>query len=102
MVELIYLFFILQENTQLKTEIEQLKNKNVEYEQKQNQSKSVLQAVKKKISSQNEEINKLTAEINDLKQKLSTSEQPSGGKTSQEERFMKNGFACLHYSFKLR
>lgn len=70
----------------MKTEIEQLKNKNVEYEQKQNQSKSVLQAVKKKISSQNEEINKLTAEINDLKQKLSASEQPSGGKTSVKKR----------------
>ncbi|XP_048761418.2 nucleoprotein TPR-like isoform X2 [Ostrea edulis] len=85
---------IQQENTQLKTEIEQLKNKNVEYEQKQNQSKSVLQAVKKKISSQNEEINKLTAEINDLKQKLSTSEQPSGATEEAESRLtaMKSTF----------
>ena len=57
-----------------------MKNKNTEHEQKQNQSKNVLQAVKKKISSQNEEISKLTAENTELKQKLSTSEQSTGGK----------------------
>lgn len=60
--------------------MDQLKNKNMEHEQKQIQSKNVLQAAKKKLSSQNEEISKLNTENTELKQKLSSSEQPSGGR----------------------
>lgn len=73
-------FCIPKENTQLKSEVDQLKNKNIEHEQKQTQSKNVLQAAKKKLSSQNEEINKLNTENTELKQKLSSSEQPTGGR----------------------
>lgn len=73
-------FCIPKENTQLKSEVDQLKNKNIEHEQKQIQSKNVLQAARKKLSSQNEEINKLNTENTELKQKLSSSEQPTGGR----------------------
>ncbi|XP_021362247.1 nucleoprotein TPR-like isoform X2 [Mizuhopecten yessoensis] len=63
-----------QELTQSKEESSKVREENAEYEKKLNQSRNVLQAAKKKIGSQNEQIEKVTTEMNDLKQKLSMSE----------------------------
>lgn len=87
-------FFIPKENTQLKSEVDQLKNKNIEHEQKQIQSKNVLQAARKKLSSQNEEINKLNTENTELKQKLSSSEQPTGGRWKVKGKGLKE-ITCI-------
>lgn len=51
-----------------------MKEENTEYEKKLAQSRNVLQAAKKKIGSQNEQIEKISAEVNELKLKLSASE----------------------------
>ncbi|XP_060076894.1 nucleoprotein TPR-like [Ylistrum balloti] len=63
-----------QELTQSKEEHTKVKEENTDYEKKLNQSRNVLQAAKKKIGSQNEQIEKLTTEMNDVKQKLAVSE----------------------------
>lgn len=57
-----------------------LKEEKEDHEKKLNQSKQVLLAVRKKLASQNEEIQQKDAEIEKMKQKLSSSSESSSGK----------------------